>query len=59
MTGFEWLQVVEDEAGEGDTPPIIIYTAKDLTEEENRQLNRYTGSIVIKGATPRSACSTR
>jgi CheY-like chemotaxis protein/signal transduction histidine kinase len=50
MTGFEWLKAVEKEAGEEGAPPIIIYTAKDLSEEENRQLSHYTGSIVIKGA---------
>jgi CheY-like chemotaxis protein/signal transduction histidine kinase len=50
MTGFEWLQAVVKEAGEEGVPPIIIHTAKDLSEEENRQLSRYTGSIVIKGA---------
>jgi CheY-like chemotaxis protein/signal transduction histidine kinase len=50
MTGFEWLQAVEKAAGEEGAPPIIIYTAKELSEEENRQLSRHTGSIVIKGA---------
>ncbi len=50
MTGFEWLERMEKEAGENATPPVIIYTARELTEEENRQLSRYTGSIVIKGA---------
>lgn len=50
MTGFEWLEAIEKDAGEGGPPPTIIYTAKELTEDENRQLSRYTGSIVIKGA---------
>ena len=50
MTGFEWLQAVEKAVGEEGAPPTIIYTAQDLSEEENRQLSRYTGSIVIKGA---------
>jgi CheY-like chemotaxis protein/signal transduction histidine kinase len=50
MTGFVWLETAEKEAGESALPPVIVYTAKDLTEEENRQLNRYTGSIIIKGA---------
>ena len=50
MTGFEWLQELKKEAGEDSAPPIIIYTAKDLTEDENRQLSQHTGSIVIKGA---------
>jgi CheY-like chemotaxis protein len=31
-------------------PPVVVYTARELSEEENRELNRYTGSIVIKGA---------
>ena len=50
MTGFEWLERMEMVAGESWTPPVIIYTARELTEKENRQLSRYTGSIVIKGA---------
>ncbi len=50
MTGFEWLATVEKEIGEAATPPIVIYTAQELTEDENRQLSCYTGSIVIKGA---------
>ena len=50
MTGFEWLEHMERMAGDNQTPPVIIYTARELTEEENRQLLRYTGSIVIKGA---------
>lgn len=45
MTGFEWLE-------KADKPnvPLIIYTARELTEAEHRKLNNYTGSIIIKGA---------
>jgi CheY-like chemotaxis protein/signal transduction histidine kinase len=50
MTGFDWLECMERETGDAEPPPVIIYTAKDLSEEENRKLNYYTGSIVIKGA---------
>jgi CheY-like chemotaxis protein/signal transduction histidine kinase len=50
MTGFTWLERMERAAGEGQTPPVVIYTARELTAEENRQLTRYTGSIIIKGA---------
>jgi CheY-like chemotaxis protein len=50
MTGFEWLERMEKAAGGDETPPVIIYTARELTEEENWRLSRYTGSIVIKGA---------
>ena len=49
MTGFEWLERVEKTAG-ADAPPVVVYTARELSEEENRKLNRYTGSIIIKGA---------
>ncbi|MDE3016421.1 MAG: response regulator [Pseudomonadota bacterium] len=48
MTGFEWLEKIEREAV--TLPPVIVYTARELTEEENRKLERYTGSIIIKGA---------
>jgi CheY-like chemotaxis protein/CHASE3 domain sensor protein len=48
MTGFDWLDAL---AKKTETPPpVIVYTAKELTEEENRKLSQYTGSIVIKGA---------
>ncbi len=50
MSGFEWLERAEKESDDNGLPPVIVYTAKELTEEENRQLNRYTGSIIIKGA---------
>lgn len=49
MTGVEWLEKIENVLGE-TAPPIIIYTARELSEEENRKLSRYTGSIIIKGA---------
>ncbi len=50
MTGFDWLERVENGADGHETPPVIIYTARELTEEENSRLLRYTGSIIIKGA---------
>lgn len=50
MTGFDWLKSLESERSEAERPPVIIYTARELSEEENRSLNQYTGSIVIKGA---------
>jgi CheY-like chemotaxis protein len=50
MTGFKWLEALEEAAGGSDTPPIIVYTARDLSEAENMSLSRYTGTIVIKGA---------
>lgn len=49
MTGFELLQqlVVDSESS---IPPIIINTGKELTQEEYKELNQFTDSIVIKGA---------
>jgi CheY-like chemotaxis protein/signal transduction histidine kinase len=50
MTGFEWLERMESMAAGDEMPPVIIYTARELTEEENWRLSRYTGSIIVKGA---------
>ena len=50
MTGFQWLEACQKDAGDRGTPPVIVYTAQELSEAENRELNRYTRSIVIKGA---------
>src|SRR5690606_4191854 len=31
-------------------PPVIVYTGRDLSSEEEQQLRRYSSSIIIKGA---------
>jgi CheY-like chemotaxis protein len=31
-------------------PPVIVYTGRDLSQEEVQQLRRYSHSIIIKGA---------
>ncbi|NRF89458.1 response regulator [Paenibacillus frigoriresistens] len=49
MTGFELLQQLVVDS-EGSIPPIIINTGKELTQEEYKELNQFTDSIVIKGA---------
>jgi CheY-like chemotaxis protein/signal transduction histidine kinase/HAMP domain-containing protein len=48
MTGFEWLAMLESHSPAA--PPVIVYTARELSEDEHRRLRSYTGSIVIKGA---------
>jgi len=48
ITGFELLSKLEQEKTI-KIPPIIVYTGKDLSEEENDQLRRYANSIIIKG----------
>ena len=48
MTGFEMLQQLRGYE-KSKVPPIIINTGKDLTQEEYKELNLFTDSIVIKG----------
>jgi CheY-like chemotaxis protein/CHASE3 domain sensor protein/putative methionine-R-sulfoxide reductase with GAF domain len=48
MTGFEMLEKLV-EYKSSNVPPIIINTGKELTQDEYKELNRFTDSIVIKG----------
>ena len=47
MSGFEFLKKLKDERI--DIPPVIVYTAKDLTREEESELRECAESIIIKG----------
>ena len=48
-SGFELLeQLSEDDTA--SFPPVIVYTARDLSEAEEQRLRRYSRSIIIKGA---------
>jgi len=49
MTGQELLHRMA--AGEGRSfPPVIVYTGRNLTRDEETELLRYSRSIIIKGA---------
>lgn len=49
MTGFELIEQIN--ANEDySAPPIIVYTGRSLTREEEIQLNKYSHSVIIKGA---------
>lgn len=48
MTGFDLLNRMEDEKTIG-VPPVIVYTGKDLTREEEAELRKHAESIIIKG----------
>lgn len=48
INGLELLKQLN--ALEISLPPVVIYTAKDLSVEEEDQLRRYSESIIIKGA---------
>lgn len=49
VTGFELLERM---ASRSDLafPPVIVYTGRSLTLDEERRLNRFSKSIIIKGA---------
>ena len=48
MNGFELIHKLEN-IKSNNIPPIIVYTGKELTKEENNELQKYAESIIIKG----------
>ncbi|WNJ73099.1 response regulator [Vibrio vulnificus] len=48
MTGFELLERIR-RSETAARVPIIVYTGRELSKEEERELNRYAESIIIKG----------
>ncbi|RZJ13255.1 MAG: response regulator [Rubrivivax sp.] len=50
MDGIELLSRMAARGPEAATPPVIVYTGRQLSREEEAQLNRYSRSIIIKGA---------
>ncbi|MEY8204917.1 MAG: CHASE3 domain-containing protein [Bermanella sp.] len=49
ISGFEVLKQINEQQSRA-LPPIIIYTGKELSDDENAQLEKYSASIVVKGA---------
>lgn len=49
MTGFELLDKFEKNKVATELP-IVIYTGRELTHEENDKLKKYSQSIILKGA---------
>jgi CheY-like chemotaxis protein len=47
MSGMDFLDRL---ATTGGVPPVVVYSGRDLSREENLKLRQYTDSIVIKGA---------
>ena len=50
MSGHDLLSQLSQEDSNFAYPPVIVYTARDLTREEEDKLRQYSGSIIIKGA---------
>lgn len=48
LNGFEMLEQLN--SMDISIPPVVIYTAKDLTPQEEAYLRKYSQSIIIKGA---------
>ncbi len=48
-TGFSLLETLSAEESYS-FPPVIIYTGKELTDDEEQKLRKYSKSIIIKGA---------
>jgi CheY-like chemotaxis protein/signal transduction histidine kinase/CHASE3 domain sensor protein len=48
MSGFDFIKKLEN-IKEHTIPPIIVYTGKELSKEENNELQKYAESIIIKG----------
>ena len=48
-SGFDLLQQLDGD-GMASFPPVIVYTARALSDAEEQRLRRYSKSIIIKGA---------
>jgi CheY-like chemotaxis protein/signal transduction histidine kinase len=50
LPGMSGLDLLEKLADSGSIPPVVVYSGRDLSREENLRIRQYTDSIVIKGA---------
>nr|WP_314443731.1 response regulator [uncultured Sphingomonas sp.] len=48
-SGYQLLETLSKD-GEHSFPPVIVYTGRDLSQEDEQRLRRYSNSIIIKGA---------
>jgi CheY-like chemotaxis protein/CHASE3 domain sensor protein len=48
-TGYSLLETLSHENAYS-FPPVIVYTGRDLSADEEHQLRRYSSSIILKGA---------
>lgn len=47
ISGFDLLEQIVSRSG---APPVVVYSARELSDEETRRLRAHTDSIVIKGS---------
>jgi CheY-like chemotaxis protein len=48
MSGFELLEQIRDEKGLADVP-VVVFTGRELSAEEDAQLHTMARSVVVKG----------
>ena len=48
-SGFDLLKLIKENAGYA-TLPVIIYTGRTLSEQENQDLMKYSSSVILKTA---------
>lgn len=48
-SGYSLLETLSKD-GEHSFPPVIVYTGRDLSQDDEQRLRRYSNSIIIKGA---------
>ncbi len=49
ISGFQLIREFE-KLLQGKVPPIVVYTGKELSKQENDELQEYAETIIIKGA---------
>lgn len=49
LPGISGLDLLEKLASSGSIPPVVVYSGRELSREENLRIRQYTDSIVIKG----------
>jgi len=49
MTALQVLEKLEKQKEIIEIPPLVVYTSKDLTREEDEKLRKFADSIIIKG----------
>jgi len=50
MSGMEFLRQMKNDNRISTKPPVIVYSDKTLSREEEMKLREYGGSVIVKGA---------
>ncbi|MDZ7641060.1 MAG: response regulator [Desulfurivibrio sp.] len=58
MSGFDLLARIKDDPQIAKTP-VVIYTGREISPDEEERLQQYADSIIIKGPLRRSGCSMK